>query len=144
MKHYTAADFQSAMRGHDPRMEELAFLRSCLGSPSELLGQSQPLAGMVLTEQGLMDVEDAIITWNVGAVLYRFGTWVVTEDGIACLAHHYPLTQARLHEQQDWASHLAEHPWVNLWDLVRALAVAQHPGAHREENGASGDGAHPS
>src|SRR4051812_30562913 len=101
MKHYTAADFQSAMRGPDPRMEELAFLRSCMGSPAVLLGQSEPLVGMVLTERGLMDVEDAIVTWNVGAVLYRFGTWVVTEDGIACLAHHYPLTQARLHEQQD-------------------------------------------
>jgi hypothetical protein len=144
MKSYTATDFQSAMQGPDPRLEELTSLRRWIGSPAEILAQSQSLIGTVLTERGLMDIEDALVTFGVSLVVYRFGTWVVTEDGIACLAHHYPLTQARLHEQQDWVSHLAEHPWVNLWDLLRALTIAQHLRVHREDNGASGDGAHPS
>ena len=144
MKAYTAADFQSAMHGPDPRMEELAYLQARLGSPVEFLLQSQPLVGLVLTEQGPMEVADAMVAFDVGSAVYRFGTWVVTEDGIACLVHHYPLTRARLQEHQDWASHLAAQAWVNLWDLVRALAVAQHQGSRREETGPYGDGAHPS
>jgi hypothetical protein len=144
MKPYTAADFQFAMQGPDPRMEELAYLQARLGSPVEFLQQSQPLVGLVLTEQGPMEVADAIVAFDVGSVVYRFGAWVVTEDGIACLAHHYPLTRARLQEHQDWGSHLAMHAWVNLWDLVRALAVARRLWAGREDSGPYGDGAHPS
>ncbi len=143
MKPYTAADFQAAMQGPDPRMAELAYLRARLGPPAELLAQSLPPEGTILTEQGPMDVADAMAAFGVDHVIYRFGTWVVTGDGIACLVHHYPLTQARLREHQDWASHLAEHAWVNLWDLVRALAVAHELGSRRDDPGPYGDGAHP-
>ena len=143
MKPYTAADFQSAMQGPDPRMEELAYLQARLGSAPELLPQSQPLAGTVLTEQGPMEVADAMAAFNVGTVVYRFGTWVVTEEGIACLVHHYPLPYARLAEQQDWARLLAAQSWVNLWDVLRALAVARQTG-HRTHHEPHGDGAHPS
>ena len=143
MKPYTAADFQSAMQGPDPRMAELAYLQERLGPAAELLAQSQPLAGTVFTEQGPMEVADAIAAFAVGTVVYRFGTWVVTEEGVACLVHHYPLVHARLAEQQDWASHLAEQPWVNLWDVLRALAVARQSG-HRQHHEPHGDGAYPS
>ena len=144
MKPYTATDFQSAMHGRDPRMEELAYLQARLGPAAELLAQNLPLAGTVLTEQGPMEVADAMAAFDVGNVVYRFGTWVVTKDGIACLAHHYPLTHERLQEHQNWASHLAEQAWVNLWDLVRALAVAAQMQSFRQERGPYGDGAHPS
>ena len=144
MKRYTAADFQAAMHGPDPRMEELAYLQAWLGHSTSLLAQSQPLVGTVLTEQGPMEVADAIAAFDVGTVLYRFGTWVVTEDGVACLVHHYPLTHARLQEHQDWASLLAQHPWVNLWDALRALSVARHTGSRRQHDGPHSDGAHPS
>jgi hypothetical protein len=144
MKPYTAADFQSAMQGPDPRREELIYLQERLGPAAGLLGQSQPLVGMVLTEQGPMEVSEALATFEVGTVVYRFGTWVVTEDGVACLVHHYPLTDARLRENQDWASHLAEQQWVNLWDALRALAVAQHAAGHGHYGGPYGDAGHPS
>ncbi len=144
MKPYTAADFQSAMQGPDPRMEELAYLQACLGSAAELLVQSQPLAGTVLTEQGPMEVADAVTAFDVGTVMYRFGTWVVTEDGMACLARHYPLTRAHHEERDDWASHLAEQTWANLWDLVRALVVAEQRVWRNREQGPFGDEAHPS
>ena len=90
-----------------------------------------------------MEVADAMAAFNVGTVVYRFGTWVVTEEGIACLVHHYPLTYARLAEQQDWARLLAAQSWVNLWDVLRALAVARQTG-HRTHHEPHGDGAHPS
>ena len=144
MKPFTAADFQSAMHGPDPRTEELAYLQARLGPAAGLLAQSQPLAGTVLTEQGPMGVAEAIATFDVGKVMYRFGTWVVTEEGVACLAHHFPLTYARLRENQDWASHLAEQSWVSLWDALRALAVAQQTEPRRQGDGPYGDGAHPS
>jgi hypothetical protein len=144
MKPYTAADFQSAMQGHDPRREELAYLQERLGPAADLLVQSQPLLGTVLTEQGPMEVSEALAAFAVGTVVHRFGTWVVTEDGVACLVHHYPLTHARLNERQDWASHLAEQSWVNLWDALRALSVAQHTAGRGQRGGPYGDAAHPS
>lgn len=144
MRSYTAGDFQSAMHGPDPRMEELAYLQVRLESASILIAQSQPFTGTVFTERGSMEVEEAIAAFDVGRVLYRFGTWVVTEDGIACIVHHYPLAIARLNEGEDWASHLAEQPWVNLWDLLRALKVAHELAAHPRQSGPQGDGSHPS
>jgi hypothetical protein len=144
MKRYDAAAFQSAMQGPDPRIAELNYLRSRLESAADVLPQSQPLTGTVFTERGPMEVEEALVTFEVGRVLYRFGTWVVTEDGIASLVHAYPLVHARLEEHQDWASLLAEQSWVNLWDLLRALLVVQHMGPHRKQTGGHGDGAHPS
>ena len=144
MKSYTSSDFQAAMRGPEPRMEELAYLQARLEPSAGLLAQSQPLTGTIFTEQGPMEVADAITAFEIGTVVYRFGTWVVTEDGIACLAHRYPLTHALLQEQQDWASHLAEQSWVNLWDLLRALAVVQHTGSRQEQHGPYGESASPS
>jgi hypothetical protein len=90
-----------------------------------------------------MEVEEALDIFDIGAVLYRFGTWVVTKDGIACLIHHYPLTRDRLSEQQDWASFLAEQSWVNLWDLQRALVVEQYVRSRTKHHEDSGDGTHP-
>ncbi len=124
-------------------MEELAYLQALLGSAEALLLQSQPLTGTVYTDQGAMDVAAALVAFDVERVVYRFGTWVVTEDGVACLVHHYPLTRARLSEPQDWASHLAEQSWVNLWDLQRALVVEQHLRSRTNHRGPSGDGTHP-
>ncbi len=143
MKHFTAADFRTAMRGPDPRRAELAFLQSVIGPADDLLAQSQPPSGTVLTERGVMDVAEAMVAFDVGTVIHRFGTWVVTGDGIACLVRHYPLTEKRLHEHEDWAALLAEQPWVNLWDFLRALAVAQHLRRRHPEHGPSGDGAYP-
>jgi hypothetical protein len=144
MKPYSAADFQASMDGPDPRMEELAYLQARLGPAAELLVQQQPLAGTVMTEQGPMDVAAAIAIFVAAPVRYRFGTWVVTEDGVACLVRHVTLTHARLQEKQNWASHLAEQDWVNLWDLLRALAVEHQHGATHPGSGPYGDGAHPS
>ncbi len=144
MRSYTAGDFQSAMHGPDPRMEELAYLQVRLEPASVLIAQSQPLAGTVFTERGSMEVEEAAAAFEVGRVLFRFGTWVVTEDGIACIVHHYPLATARLHEGEDWASLLAEQSWVNLWDLLRAIKVAHELAARRQQRGPQGDGSHPS
>lgn len=135
MKRYTASDFHEAMHGRAPRMEELDYLQARLEEASVLLVQAQPLTGTVYTEHGPMDVADALAAFEVGNVVYRFGTWVVTDDGIACLVHHYPLTIARLHEQQDWASHLAEQEWVILWDVLRALVVSSHLRARGNEDG---------
>ena len=144
MKPYTAADFHTAMHGIEPRMEELAYLQARLASASVLLAQAQPLTGTVYTERGPMEIAEALVAFNVGTVTHRFGTWVVTEDGIACLVHHYPLTSARLHEQQDWASHLAEQSWVNLWDFLRALTVASNAKTREQQDGSRGDTAQPS
>ncbi len=144
MKPYTAADFQFAMQGPDPRKEELAYLQARLGPATALLPQSQPLMGTLFTDKGPMEVADAVATFEVGTPIYRFGTWVVTEEGIACLVHHYPLAHARLQEQEDWAGHLAEQAWVNLWDLLRALTVARQMESHQTQHGPYGDGAHPS
>ncbi|HEX6289417.1 MAG TPA: hypothetical protein VFZ66_09520 [Herpetosiphonaceae bacterium] len=144
MSDYTATDFQTDMRGPDPRMIEVRYLQAHLEPIDALLAQSQPLSGTVLTEQGPMEVPEAITAFDVGTVVYRFGTWVVTGNGIACLVHHYPLSDARLREQQDWVSYLAEQGWVNLWDLLRALTVARHIQSHREQSGPYGEGTHPS
>lgn len=140
---YTAADFQSALHGPEPRMEELAYLQAKLGPAEAFLSHSQPLSGNVYTEQGPMEVVEALAVFGVDKVVHRFGTWVVTDDGIACLVHHYPLTRARLSEQQDWASHLAEQSWVNLWDLLRALVVEQHLRSRAKHHETPGDGTHP-
>ena len=144
MSSYTAGDFQSAMHGPDPRMEELGYLQAHMEPATALVAQSQPLNGIVFTERGQMEVAEAIAAFNVDRVLYRFGTWVVTENGIACLAHQFPLTTSRLHEGQDWARYLAEQPWVNLWDLLRALTVAHDLAARSSQRGPQGDGSHPS
>ncbi|MDP9314885.1 MAG: hypothetical protein M3R24_29105 [Chloroflexota bacterium] len=144
MKLYTAADFQTEMQTPDPRAAELSYLKMCLGSVTAILAQRQPLTGLIFTEQGPMDVADAVTLFVAGPVLHRFGTWVVTQDGIACLVHQYPLTQARLHEQEDWANHLAEQSWVNLWDLLRAMMVARQAGFSQQQDGPQGDGAQPS
>jgi hypothetical protein len=144
MKPYTSTDFQAAMRGPEPRMEELAYLQRRLEPAATLLTQSQPLTGVLFTEQGPMEVTDAIAAFQVGTVLHRFGTWVVTEDGIACLVRHYPLTYARLQEHQDWASHLAEQEWVSLWDLLRALTVAHQASPRQTQHGPYSEGSHPS
>ena len=125
-------------------MVELAFIQERIGAVSHVVEQSQPLVGTVFTEQGAMDVADAINAYNVGTVIHRFGTWVVTEDGIACLVRHYPLSRARLGEHENWASHLAEQTWANLWDVVRALVVEAQRGARSSEPGASNDGTQPS
>lgn len=100
-----------------------------------MLAEAQPVTGTIFTDRGPMDVSEVLVAFEVGAVVYRFGTCVVTEDGIACRAHHYPLTIARLHEQQDWASHLAEQAWVNVCDVLRALTVAAHIGQRVQQNG---------
>ena len=144
MRPYGGADFQSAMHGQDPRMAELAYLQATLTDAGRLLEQSQPLVGTVFTEQGPMDVVDAMAAFAVDRVVYRFGTWVVTDDGIACLTRHYPLTRARLQEHENWASHLAEQSWANLWDLVRAMVVAEQSVWRTREQGPFGDEAHPS
>ena len=141
---YTAADFQSALHGPEPRMEELAYLQALLGPAEALLLQSQSMTGIVYTEHGPLEVVEAAVVFGVDKVVYRFGTWVVTEDGVACLVHQYPLTRARLSEQQDWASHLAEQSWVNLWDLLRALVVERHVRSQTKHHESSGDGPHPS
>lgn len=142
-KRYSAADFQSAMYGPEPRTAELLYLQAVVGPAEALLPQSQPLTGTIYTLNGPMDVAEALVAFGVKTALYRFGTWVVTDDGIACLTHHYPLTLARLDEQQDWASHLAEQAWVNLWDFLRALRVASHVGTRGQPSGSSGDPTHP-
>lgn len=144
MKAYTATDFQTDMRGPDPRMIELAYLQAHLEPIDDLLAQSQPLAGTIFTEQGPLEVHQAIAAFGVAPVLYRFGTWAVTSDGVACLVRHYPLSHSQLHEQQDWASYLAEQGWVNLWDLLRTLKVAHHIAARRQQGGPHGQEAHPS
>lgn len=141
--HYTAADFQSALHGPGSRMEELAYLQALLGPAEALLSQNQPMAGIVYTERGPMDVLDAMGVFGIDNVMYRFGTWVVTNDGVACLVHHYPLTRARLSEEQNWPSHLAEQSWVSLWDLLRALLVEQHVRSRTKHHETSGDGTHP-
>lgn len=124
-------------------MAELADLQERLAPPSALLAQAQPLTGVLYTARGPLDVAEALVVFEVGTVVYRFGSWAVTDDGIACLVHHYPLTRARLHEDQDWARHLAEQSWVNLWDVVRALAVAAQHSTPEHPGGGHGDGAHP-
>ncbi|HZG67442.1 MAG TPA: hypothetical protein VEZ12_11910 [Herpetosiphonaceae bacterium] len=144
MKPFGDAEFHTAMHRPAPRVAELAYLQACLGDAAQLLLQSQPLVGTVFTEQGPMEVTDAIAAFDVGTVVYRFGTWVVTDDGIACLTRHYPLTRARLKEHEDWAGHVAEQTWANLWDLVRALVVAQQSGARQQGSGPYGDDAHSS
>lgn len=142
-RHYTAADFQSALYGPDPRVAELEYLHALVEPAETLLAQSQPLTGTVYTQHGPMEVAAAMAEFGVETVVYRFGTWVVTDDGVACLIHHYPLTRERLSEQQDWASHLAEQDWVNLWDVLRALAVARHIARRGQPDGSSGDTSHP-
>lgn len=144
VKRFGSADYQSFMNRADPRMVELAYIEERIGDVSQVVEQSQPLAGTVFTEQGAMDVADAIVAYNVGTVIHRFGTWVVTEDGIACLVRHYPLSRARLGEHENWASHLAEQTWANLWDVVRALVVEAQRGARSPEPGSHTDGTHPS
>lgn len=143
MKSYTATDFQTDMRGPDPRMIELAYLQAHLEPIDDLLAQSQPLTGTVFTEQGPMEVVQAIAAFEVEAVVYRFGTWVVTGGGVACLIRHYPLSHVQLQEQQDWIGYLAEQGWVNLWDLLRALVAARHSASRREQGGPYGQETHP-
>ncbi len=53
---YTAADFQSALHGPEPRMEELAYLRALLDRPEALLSQAQSMTGIVYTEHGPLEV----------------------------------------------------------------------------------------
>src|SRR5690349_12013368 len=98
MSRYSAADFQADMAGPDPRMEELAYLEARVSSADDLLAQDEPLAGTIYTQQGPLEVTQAIAAFGVGTVLHRFGTWVVTDEGIACLAHHFPLSHAQLQE----------------------------------------------
>lgn len=66
MKPHTAADFQTDMRGADPCMIELAYLQAHLDPIDDVLPQSQPLAGIVFTEQGPMEVRQAIAAFGVG------------------------------------------------------------------------------
>lgn len=144
MRRYTAMDFQAAMYGPDPRSIELAYLQSRLGPTTVLLAQHQSLAGTVFTEQGAMRVTDAITAYEVGSVLYRFGTWAVTEQGVACLVHRYSITQAQIQQHDDIVRQLAEQSWVNLWDLLRALAVARHAESASPRGGEQGNETHPS
>ena len=100
MNAYTAADFQAALQPADPRLVDLAYLQAHRAPAPALLAQSQPMDGTLFTEQGPRTVVDAIGAVAVGPVRYWLGTWVVTDDGIACLVHRSPLTHARLVEAQ--------------------------------------------
>lgn len=144
MRRYTATDFQTAMYGPDPRTVELVYLQSRLEPPAVLLAQSQSLIGTVFTEHGAMRVSEAITAFEVGSVLYRFGTWAVTEHGVACLVHPTSLTQAQIQQRDEIVRQLAEQSWVNLWDLLRALAVARHIESLPPQSGGQGNETHPS
>lgn len=144
MRRYTAMDFQAEMYGPNPRTIELAHLESRLGPTAALLAQSQSLVGTIFTEQGAMRIADAITAFGVGTVLYRFGTWAVTEQGIACLVHHYPIPQAQIQQQNEIARQMAEQSWVNLWDLLRALTVARHRESSSVDDEGQGNESHPS
>lgn len=59
-------------------------------------------------------------------VIKRFGTWVVTEYGIECLATYYPIKKERLLENPNYSrlQHLSEKVWVNQRDFRAAHTYA--------------------
>ena len=63
-----------------------------------------------------------------GQILWRFGDWAVTDDGVECLSHPYFIEKGGLGE--DWEDHLAGKTWPNMPDVCKALGRARdHHGA---------------
>jgi hypothetical protein len=66
---------------------------------------------------------------HVGKVLWMGRQWVVTEDGVECMDHHYPVEKDRLWEgekDQGWVKHMFAKPWVDPADFAEALRIARH------------------
>src|SRR5438105_3695690 len=58
---------------------------------------------------------------DVSPIVRRFGTWAVTEYGVECLAHYYPIRKERLWQAYPWERHMATKRWVVQEDLRPAL-----------------------
>jgi hypothetical protein len=56
-------------------------------------------------------------------ILFRFGDWAVTTDGLYCLTHDYVIVYQRFHE--DWNEHMSEKTWINMDDFSRAYSTAE-------------------
>lgn len=57
-------------------------------------------------------------------ILFRFGDWVVSPEGVDCLTQEYTVTKERLSEN-DWIRHMSEKTWVNIDDFRQALFRTQ-------------------
>ncbi len=53
-------------------------------------------------------------------ILQQYGTWAVTDYGVECLEHYYPIEKKRLHDDS-WTLHMAEKNWVDMYDFLRAF-----------------------
>ncbi len=71
-----------------------------------------------------ISLAEAIKWHDVGKIKQRFGTWVVTDWGIECLASYYPIEAKRLWEM-DWTKHIAEKTWVVQKDFRAAYEAAK-------------------
>jgi hypothetical protein len=67
--------------------------------------------------------EEAVEKFEIGRIVKRFGTWVVTDYGMECLVHYYPIEKGRLPEWY-WRRHMAAKRWVNLVDFEQAYVFA--------------------
>ena len=66
----------------------------------------------------------AIYRLEVSPIVIRFGTWAITDYGVECLTHHYPVAKTRVHEL-DWVTHMKVKKWVNIYDFGLALHRAR-------------------
>ncbi len=65
----------------------------------------------------------AVLRYEVGRVVARYGLWVVTDYGIECLGLSYPIEAERL-DEQDWLERMAEKNWVDAVDFAAAYQHA--------------------
>lgn len=57
-------------------------------------------------------------------IIYRFGQFAITDDGIECLVTAYSINKTRLSEQ-DWIKHMEEKSWVNMADFKKTIYQAE-------------------
>lgn len=74
---------------------------------------------------------------EVGKIVKQFGTWAVTEYGLECLAHYYPIDRERIFSKDkatwDWPRHMSTKRWIDMSDFLDAYASARE--YHRDAIG---------
>ena len=79
---------------------------------------------LLRTNFGDLTYEEALEVFQVGTVVRRFGTWVVTDWGLAALVTDYQIVAPGHIVAMDWREHMSRKTWCNVADFNAAYAFA--------------------
>ena len=80
---------------------------------------------------------------GIDQIFSRSGDWVVSDYGLECLTHFYPIEAKRLWQGEGyygWVEHMKTKRWIRLPDFEAALEAARqrHSGTNKPPPGCEG------